>query len=159
MKRKYILIITLIVVTVGLVGYKYVTVSEDILLFGNNKLTQTSSSKCIDSTGRDISTNLDVINEEISKKESCFQAVQMAESCAWGSSADVGITSSASNICTKEFESNSPSKELFSLLSSMKSLCVERYKKSDQGTLHLSVMSFCFLDALKWVTDVSAHNY
>lgn len=113
------------------------------------------TSKCVDSTGNEISTDLDQIIDQVGKKKSCFQAVKMAQYCGWGSSADVSIVSSAAEVCTKELEKNNPSKELNSLLKSMQNMCLQKYEKRD-GTIYISMGAYCDLSALEWVTGLSA---
>lgn len=42
----------------------------------------TSQNRCLDSEGEDISSNSDLIIEEIGKKSSCYIAVDLARDCA-----------------------------------------------------------------------------
>jgi hypothetical protein len=137
---------------------KNVFIQPSIVVNTNTEIKKSLSSlSCVNSGGDDISTDLDGIIEEINQTKICFQAVYMARNCAWGSSADVGITSAASNICMSEFKKNQPSAESLSVLKNMQSLCSQKYEKL-QGTLYVSANAHCYLNALSWVTYFSA-NY
>ena len=125
------------------------------------KISQPSKTKplpisaCIDSSGAELPFDIERITEEISKKKSCFQAVKLAENCAWGSLADIQKVSAAADICTNELNKNIPPKELTSLLTNMQNLCYQKYMKID-GTMYRSMSAYCYLSALEWVTDFSA---
>ncbi len=121
----------------------------------DNSVNNKYVSGCQNSDNEDMSNDLDLIVEEIGKKQYCFQAVDLAEDCAWGAAADMQITSVASTICMKEFEKNKPSEKLNSQLKNMQSLCDENYNKLE-GTMYLSANAFCCLNALEWVNNISS---
>lgn len=120
----------------------------------DNTSSQIEVNKCVDEKGKDISGNLSTIASEIAKKETCDTASDLAESCAWGSTADIQITASASRVCSMELEKNKPSQKLKSILTDLVSACHEKYKEM-QGTMYVSLDHYCALSALRLVTDIS----
>lgn len=112
---------------------------------------------CVDSSGQDIFNQPEVFFGIIEKSESCYEAVQMAEACAYGSSLDVSTAGVAYGICEKELQAQKPGKELTKLLSTMQTSCSEKYDK-EQGTMYRSMNAFCQLSALEWVLNIATPN-
>ncbi len=79
----------------------------------------------------------------------------MATACAWGSSLDVHTTGAAYQICQTELDSYDPDKSTTDLLESMKDKCDVRWA-NEEGTLGMSIMSFCHLSAIEWITTIAS---
>ncbi len=115
------------------------------------------AAECVDSNGQDIFTQPEVFFGIIEKSESCYQAVEMAEACAYGSSLDVATAGAAYGICEKELNAQNPAKELTVLLTTMQTTCSEKYDK-EEGTMYRSMNAFCQLSALEWVLNIATPN-
>jgi hypothetical protein len=115
------------------------------------------AAECVDSNGQDIFSQPEVFFGIIEKSESCYEAVEMAEACAYGSSLDVSTAGVAYDICEKELQVQKPTKELINLLKTMQTSCSDKYYK-EEGTMYRSMNAFCQLSALEWVLNIATPN-
>lgn len=76
---------------------------------------------------------------------SCWRASEIAEQCAWGSSADIQTVAAALAVCEAEFMPHMSSADR-GLYNHLQRLCEEKYKDMD-GTMYRSMASFCRLKA------------
>jgi hypothetical protein len=115
------------------------------------------AAECVDSNGQDVFLHPEVFFGIIEKSDSCYEAVQMAEACAYGSSLDVSTAGVAYDICEKELQAQKPNKELTKLLKTMQTSCSDKYYK-EEGTMYRSMHAFCQLSALEWVLNLATPN-
>jgi len=119
--------------------------------------TTSFAQDCVDSSGNDISGEPDAFYEIISNAGSCYQASQLAQACAWGSSLDVQTAGAAYDVCDDELKSLEPSDKLTSLLKQMGNACSEKYDNED-GTMYRSMSSYCYLSAIAWIVNLATQN-
>ena len=82
----------------------------------------------------------------VQKAGSCYEAATVAESCAMGSSMDVGITQPAIEKCSKDFMAKlSKNKIDLSAYNRLLKRCGDKYAKME-GTMYRSAAAFCVLD-------------
>lgn len=112
---------------------------------------------CVDTDGKDILNQPEVFTAIIEKSKSCYDAKQMAEACAWGSSLDVSTAGTAYSICEAELKSQKPTNKLSQLLIKMKDSCTAKYK-NESGTLYRSMNAYCHLSAIEWVVNLATPN-
>ncbi len=79
----------------------------------------------------------------IDSQKTCYEASQIATSCAYGSTLDLGIIEAASRVCTQNIESW----PLFHkwIQTNLKKSCLNKYKK-ESGTMYRSAEAFCQLE-------------
>lgn len=111
------------------------------------------SSECA-VNGKDLSSDPVAFQAAIASSSTCWEAVQMAEACAWGSSLDVMTVDAAYSICENELKQNSPDAETVQILDLMKNKCTQKYSELE-GTMYRSMMSYCHLDAIEWAVNMS----
>ncbi|WP_413287480.1 hypothetical protein [Bdellovibrio sp. HCB337] len=111
------------------------------------------AAECVDKNGKDIYNQPDVFQELISKSANCYEAVQLAEACAYGASMDVYTTALASDVCMIELGKHSPKQEDLSLLDTMHARCNAHFDE-DGGTLARSATAFCHLSAVQFVVNL-----
>ncbi|MDA8793576.1 hypothetical protein N9N67_10025 [Bacteriovoracaceae bacterium] len=129
---------------------------KNILLFILFSLTISISysSDCVDSDGKDIHEDGDLIIKEISRIKNCYRAVDLAKNCSWGATRDVGTVIAASEVCEKKFKKNKPSPILHGYQQIMVNACNNHYENLE-GTIYLSLNAYCKLDALLFVYKLS----
>lgn len=135
-------VLTASMVLVGLISSASFAAAEDIGV------------GCVDDTGTSILNQPEAIQKQISQKEFCYEAVDIARACQHGSSLDVDTAAAASQVCEKELSTHQPTVDDWALLARMKKRCDEQYGQQE-GTMYLSVNAFCQLDATHWITDVT----
>lgn len=131
--------------------------SFSVLVSGLILSASAFAGECVDKNGKDIFNDPDAFQTEIASKEYCFQAVDLAESCAYGSSLDVSTAGIAYDICDGELKKQNPSKEDLTLLSSMKDRCTKKYENED-GTMYRSMNAYCHLSAIEWILNLATPN-
>jgi len=89
----------------------------------------------------------EILIKKVEAAKSCYEATQLAETCAWGSSFDVGLAGAAGAICEKDFKKITKVDKLTK--DHMIKRCRDKYKKAE-GTLALSMHSFCNLEVYKF---------
>lgn len=113
--------------------------------------------ECVDSSGKDIFTQPEVFIGLIENAGSCYEAKEIAESCARGSSMDANTVSVAYGVCEKQLLEQSPSKGLTTLLDTMQNTCTKKYENKD-GTMYISMNAFCHLSAIQWVLNIATED-
>lgn len=119
--------------------------------------SQVFAAECVDNEGNDIMNQPEVFQALIEKSTYCYEAVQLAEACAWGSSLDVSTAGLANNVCTQELEQQKPSDDLLQLQVTMSQKCVEKYEKED-GTMYRSMEAYCHLSVVEWILSLATPN-
>ncbi|MGZ3696059.1 MAG: hypothetical protein ACXWQO_18555, partial [Bdellovibrionota bacterium] len=109
---------------------------------------------CVDSTGKDISQDLNAIVALIAQQTSCNTASMVANACSWGTSGDVRKAWTAYRICEAELAKDKPSDENRAQLQSMEGRCESRYA-AKWGTMYESLNAYCHLEAMHWVVELS----
>lgn len=89
----------------------------------------------------------------IQSRNSCFEVVDVATKCAWGSSADLQIAGAAREVCLKE--AGAISKADQALLARMDKRCAASVK-GQQGTMYMSIAAFCRLKAADFINGVQS---
>jgi hypothetical protein len=112
---------------------------------------------CVDGNGNDISRNPVAIIERIAAESYCFDAVEFAIACSYGTSIDEHIAGAAKRVCRSQLEQSKPSRENLELLSRMENACAEIWLKKE-GTMYVSINAFCELRAVEWMTTLNAEN-
>ena len=112
---------------------------------------------CVDAKGNDITNQPEVFQRLIEQSKSCYEAKQLAEACAWGSSLDVQTVGVAYGVCDKELKAQKPARSLLALESKMESICNKKYE-NEQGTMYRSMNAYCNLSALAWILDIATPN-
>lgn len=107
--------------------------------------------------GKDISTDTAAILSAIKASEFCWQAVQLAESCAAGEGFDTNFVNAAAPLCQKQFEANRPTAQDRALLASMRTACDGKWK-GKEGTQYLSANAYCKLNAWNWMVNLTSEN-
>lgn len=120
-------------------------------------LSTASAIECADQNGQDIYSQPEVFTALIEKSETCYEATQLAEACAYGSSMDVMTAGTAYGVCEKELAAQNPSKKITKLLNDMQKECSEKYDK-EEGTMYRSMNAFCQLSALEWILNIATAN-
>ena len=120
-------------------------------------LSTASAVECADQNGQDIYNKPEVFTALIEKSESCYQAQQLAEACAYGSTMDVLTAGTAYGVCEKELEAQKPSKELSRSLDKMLGLCADKYAK-EEGSLYRAMHAYCQLSAIEWILSIATQN-
>lgn len=115
------------------------------------------SAECVNQKGEDIFNDPEQFQALIEKADSCYAAKNLAEACAYGSGLDVSTAGAAYEVCAVELEKNKPSKQLTETLSSMKSMCNEKYVNED-GSMYRSMNAFCHLSAVEWILGIATPN-
>ena len=87
---------------------------------------------------------LDNVEKAIASKTSCYEAVEIAESCAMGSSMDSAIAGTAEVKCTATFQKKLNRADARTYASLQKK-CNDKYKDM-QGTMYISAAAFCRLN-------------
>lgn len=119
--------------------------------------SQSFAGQCVDDKGNDILRSPDLFQELIAQKKTCYEAVQLAESCAWGSSLDVSTAGVAYNVCLAQAKKSKPQSRDYALLRKMEARCNEKYSKME-GTLYRSMNAFCQLKAIEWLNTLVSEN-
>lgn len=113
--------------------------------------------ECVDANGKDLLSEPEEFNLLIESAKSCYEAVQLAEACAWGSSMDAVTAGTAYGVCEKELQENKPTQKLESLLFEMQTACAEKYEGME-GTLYISMQAYCSLSAIEWVLNIASEE-
>ncbi len=92
------------------------------------------------------------IEQMISSAGSCYEAVKIANECAWGSSVDVGLAGAASDICLKNYAQWSNKHKM--VLATLAEDCDAKYA-GQQGTMYLSMNAFCKLGVIQVISDLN----
>lgn len=87
-------------------------------------------------------SNAEAIQTALDNTTSCYEAVNIAENCAWGSSMDVGFTATAQKVCDTSRPALTPLQQ--SIYDGLVLECGEKYK-NEQGTMYRSAAGFCAL--------------
>jgi hypothetical protein len=113
------------------------------LVFG----TQTAfAGECpVQSFGQDYLDEVVTLIE--AKKPSCYEAAQVAEDCAMGTSVDGRIAGAASAVCHVSFTTKLLQADL-AAYNSLLQKCSEKYAKMS-GTIYVSFEAYCRLDVDK----------
>ncbi|WP_413578135.1 hypothetical protein ACLVWU_06290 [Bdellovibrio sp. HCB290] len=113
--------------------------------------------ECTDANGNDISNQPPVFQELISKSENCYQAVELAKACAWGSSLDVRTASLAYGVCETELATLKPAKVDTDLLATMNERCGAHHDPNG-GTMARSFTAYCHLNAIDFIVSMIPHQ-
>lgn len=113
--------------------------------------------ECVDENGNDIYNQPEVFSALIESSEYCFEAKQLAEACAYGSSLDSMTAGLAYSVCERELEAQGPSVELLDLLTKMQGLCSDKYEQM-AGTMYISMNAFCYLSSVEWILNIATPN-
>lgn len=91
--------------------------------------------------------------QQVKMASSCYDASQIVEMCAAGSSMDTQTTAAAIEVCDKLVGKLTPSDA--SLKKTMNERCAKVCNPRTDGTLCLSMISFCTLDVSKFISRVN----
>ncbi len=116
-----------------------------------------ASAECIDANGEDIYSRPEIFSVLIENSETCYEAKQLAEACAYGSSLDAMTAGLAYGVCESELQAQDPSQELVKLLTKMEGLCADKYEQMD-GTMYISMNAFCYLSSIEWILNIATPN-
>ena len=84
--------------------------------------------------------------DAVEKATSCYEAADIAESCAMGSSMDVAITQPAIKICAADFSTElGKNANDLNAYNKLQDRCEQKYRNM-QGTMYRSAAAFCTLD-------------
>jgi hypothetical protein len=92
------------------------------------------------------SYDADKIGEALDKAQTCYDAANIAERCAFGSSIDVGFVAQATEVCTQGF--GKMSAEDTAAYKRLLDACAKKFEDSE-GTLYRSMAAFCMLEVTK----------
>ncbi|MFN3695880.1 MAG: hypothetical protein ACK4VO_00455 [Pseudobdellovibrio sp.] len=95
---------------------------------------------------------IDDVANKIQASKSCYDAVELAEACAMGSSIDAAIMPTAERKCGKDFWKKLTSQEKQSY-NKLQSKCDTKYNNM-QGTMYVSAKAFCKLNVAKLYSDL-----
>ena len=95
---------------------------------------------------------MEKVSTIIESKKTCYEASQITQSCAMGSSMDVHFVNSALKICSKRIHLSAFAQKS---VDSANRLCIKKYAKSE-GTLAMSARAFCLLEVTKLYDDLLA---
>ena len=84
----------------------------------------------------------------------CFQAKEIANQCAFGSSRDLETAGAATEVCLKEAGKLSSADQ--NLLAVMENRCNQTYA-NQQGTMYQSMNAFCHLDAVSFIRNLQSN--
>lgn len=119
--------------------------------------SNTVAAECVDQAGKDIYMEPEIYTALIENAQSCSSAVQLAQSCAYGSSQDSSTAGAAYDVCYKEFVGLQPQAQSMETLNKMEVMCEEKYGNLD-GTMYISANAFCRLSALQWILGIAYPN-
>lgn len=89
----------------------------------------------------------DLLIGDIASASSCYEAANLAESCAWGSTADLPTTSAAISVCQRAYaDKMTPSEG--EMHAALYAKCDAKYGDLD-GTMYRSMNGFCRLEVSK----------
>ena len=88
----------------------------------------------------------------IEASKTCYEAAEIAESCAFGSSMDVGTTGAAMGVCAKDFESKLKKSETRTY-NSLINKCNSKYANM-QGTMYIASAAFCRLSVFRLYSEL-----
>lgn len=97
-------------------------------------------------------TDRDQLVDDIASAETCYEASNLAESCAWGSTADLATTSAAISVCARAYEEKI-SRPDNAMLMALFEKCDAKYEGQD-GTLYRSMNGFCRLEVSKLFSNL-----
>ena len=100
----------------------------------------------------ECSSEAEVIISQISSSKSCYEASQIAQECAWGSSIDVQFVGAASEICLANYDSWSDKHKI--ILSTLSEDCNKKYE-NEQGSLYRSMNAFCYLGVVEVLSSLN----
>ncbi len=92
------------------------------ILLGLFFVTSNALANACEVNGVDVTSDPTAFTLAIQASTSCYEASQLAEACAWGSSLDVMTVSAAYDVCSVELNSYRPEKKLKDLLSTMEEI-------------------------------------
>ena len=115
------------------------------------------SAECVNEKGEDIYNQPEVFQALIEKAGSCYDAKNLAEACAYGSSLDVMTAGTAYEVCAKELQKVKPTAKVTSTLNKMNTMCNDKYANED-GTMYRSMNAFCRLNAVQWILGIASPN-
>lgn len=84
---------------------------------------------------------------DIASAASCYEAAQLTESCAWGSTADLATTSAAISVCARAYQDKLKTSDGL-MLNALYEKCDAKYEGQD-GTMYRSMNGFCRLEVSK----------
>jgi hypothetical protein len=87
-------------------------------------------------------TDADAIDEVIRTAGQCYEAAELARSCAWGSSIDVGFAGAAKEICDGSRPKLSPKAQ--GTYDFLIGECRQKYV-NEVGSMYLSANAYCAL--------------
>jgi hypothetical protein len=106
--------------------------------------------------GKELSQDRAAMLGAIHDAPLCWQAVQLAEGCASGSSGDTALTKAALPVCIIELENHKPGPREREILESMKTACEEQWTANEgQSVLQ---KAFCELKAVQAAVELTAGN-
>ena len=79
----------------------------------------------------------------VKSKKHCEAAGKVSELCALGSSWDRTLTSTAIEVCEKDYKNITPADQ--KILNTLNAKCTAKYAK-EEGTMYISFEGFCRLD-------------
>ncbi len=94
----------------------------------------------------------DLLIEDITKAETCYAASDLAESCAWGSTADLATTSAAISVCARAYQDKLTTSDGL-MLNALYEKCDAKYE-GQSGTLYRSMNGFCRLEVSKLFSNL-----
>jgi hypothetical protein len=96
------------------------------------------------------SYDADKIGEALEGAQTCYDAANIAERCAFGSSMDVGFVAQATAVCTKGF--GNMTGEDATAYKRLLDACAKKFEDAE-GTLYRSMAAFCMLEVTKTFTE------
>ncbi|QLY24261.1 hypothetical protein [Bdellovibrio sp. KM01] len=113
--------------------------------------------ECTDAQGNDILSQPAVFQELISKAANCYEAKELAEACAWGSSLDVRTAANAYAVCEANLAKFNPPKADTDLLNTMEARCQAHFD-AEGGTMARSATAYCHLSAISFIVNLVWEN-
>jgi hypothetical protein len=90
--------------------------------------------------------NAEKIEQAIEQSTSCFDATNIAERCAFGSTMDIQFVGRASEVCGKSFDQMTAEDK--AAYERLLGVCAQKYE-NEMGTMYRSMAAFCQLEVTK----------
>lgn len=113
--------------------------------------------ECTDAQGNDISNQPEIFQELISKAANCYEAKELAQACAWGSSLDSTTAFNAYAVCEKDLAKFKAPKADTDLLKTMEERC-QAHHDPNGGTMAISSTAYCHLSAISFIVNLIWEN-
>ena len=92
-------------------------------------------------------SDLDAIIKVIESKKTCYQAADVARSCAFGSTADVHMVAAATTVCAEAYEKTITQADM-DIMKILFNKCNDKYADRS-GTMYRSATAHCGLNVVE----------